>query len=122
GSIARWDASRNPAVTWLEAPEDGSTSESTATSVASLAPVSSAQTFAATGPVTSVSRVSGGVVYVRDVASHVRLSVGHGPTAPLPAVHCAVMREHGLEAGSSGAVSLPGDEGFAVPSFPPASR
>src|SRR4051812_44842923 len=121
GSSARCEASRKPALIWLEAP-DSSTSLSTATSVASFAVVSSAHTFALIAPVTSVSAVSGGVVYVSDVASKVRLSVSHGPTAPEPAVHCAVMREHGLEAGSSGVVSLPGCAAFAVPSLPPASR
>ena len=39
-----------------------------------------------------------------------------------PAVHWAVIREHGDEAGSSGVVSPPACAGFAVPSFPPASR
>src|SRR3954451_5998502 len=120
-SSARCEASRKPALTWLEAP-DGSTSLSTATSVASFALVSSAHTFALIGPVTSVSLASGGVVYVSDVASHVRLSAAHGPTAPEPAVHCAVMREHGLEAGSSGVVSCAGVFALAVSSLPPASR
>src|SRR3954454_25313913 len=103
GSIARWLASRKPAETWLDEPS-APTSESTPTSVASLE-VSSAQTLATIGPSSVVSLASGALVYVSAEASHVRLSVSHGPDAA-PAVHCAVMREHGLEAGSSGARSL----------------
>src|SRR4051795_1265320 len=61
-STARWLASRKPAVTWLDLPLAGSTSLNTATSVASLAEVSSAYTVALTRPVSSVSFVSGGVV------------------------------------------------------------
>src|SRR4051794_18195444 len=104
GSVARWLASRNPAVTWFDAP-DGSTSETTATSVAS-GRVSSAHSFATIGPVTWVSALSGGVVHVSDEASNVRLSVSHGPSFPAPAVHCAVSLEHGEDAGSSGASSV----------------
>jgi len=59
-STARWLASRKPALTWFEAPS-GVTSLSTPTSVASFE-VSSAWTFATIGPVSCVSRSSGGVV------------------------------------------------------------
>ena len=58
---------------------------------------------------------------MRLVASKVRLSVSQGPDA-MPAVHCAVSREHGDEAGRSGSLSPPGLLAFDVDSAPESFR
>ena len=55
------------------------------------------------------------------MASQDVLSVSHGLLVR-PAVHCAVIREHGDDAGNSGVVSELGVAAFDVPSLPPASR
>src|SRR5436305_3056580 len=93
-STARWLASRKPAVSWSDAEPD--TSERTPMSVASVALVILAQTVAVIGPVTSVSRSSGAVVYVSAVASNDELSVAQEDNGTSPAVHCSESRLHGL--------------------------